>query len=724
MKHPCLFLVLICFSIIKAYSGVPADTLKERLISIPTAHSKLTLFRAADNRIYQLAYGRTDQEISIPANIAGREDEFLPPSGNGFIWEPAIQAFHADGNTSTDLVFVRQSVKAIDNNVSLTRIELKDSYYPFYVTICIKAYYNEDLIEQWAEISHKENGPVTLFRFASSSPVFHARNYWLSQFYGAYKKEFQMVEEKLTPGIKVLDSKLGVRAQQMRNPSFILSVNDSAREDSGDVYGGTLGWSGSFQLSFEMDNANRLRALCGINPFGSQYKLQPGKVFTTPSMYWTFSTEGKGQVSRNFHRWALKYGIRDGQKPRPVVVNNWEATGMKFDESTIVSLFDGAKQIGADLFLLDDGWFGNKYPRDTPKSGLGDWDANKVRLPQGLPYLAKEAQKRNVKFGIWLEPEMVNPLTELFENHPEWAIGEPHREPQLSRNQLVLDLTRPEAKEYVWNVIDKTFSQSSDISYTKWDCNRYVTQPGSTYLKPDEQSHLLIDYNFALYDIMGRMAKKYPNVMAMVCSGGGGRVDYGALKYFHSFWPSDNTDPVRRIYMQWGYSHFFPANTIASHVTNMGKRPLRFAINVAMSGALGVDMDIRKNTPEERNVLAAGIKLYKENLREIVQQGDLYRLESPYEGPRASLDYVAVDKSKAVLFIYQLKAGSPVVLKPRGLDPLRKYRIKEVNLPENESSKLAIDGKVLDGATLMRDGLIPTSKNEFDSMVIEFSTTN
>jgi len=239
-------------------------------------------------------------------------------------------------------------------------------------------------------------------------------------------------------------------------------------------------------------------------------------------------------------------------------------------------------------------------------------------------------------------------------------------------------------------------------------------------LKPDEQSHLLIDYNFALYDIMDRMAKKYPDVMAMVCSGGGGRVDYGSLKYFHSFWPSDNTDPVKRVFMQWGYSHFFPANTIASHVTNMGKRPLRFAINVAMSGAMGVDMDIRKKTPEERKVLAAGIKLYKESLRDIVQQGDLYRLESPYNGPRSSIDYVSVDRTKAVLFIYQLKDGTPVVLKPRGLDPKRTYRVKEVNLPEGVTSQLALDGKIMDGASLMRDGFTPTSNKELDSMVIEF----
>lgn len=720
MKRYWIYCLLFLLSTFQVLSAEVTDS-SSRVITITTAHSAITLYRAADERIYELGYGDKSQEISIPAKTPGREEEFFPSSGNGFIWEPALQAFHADGNTSTDLIYVNHSSKSLDSNVTLTRIELKDSHYPFFVALCFKCYKEEDLIEQWTEIAHQETSPVTLFRFASSSPVIHAKTYWVSQFYGNWAKEFNFVEEQLTPGIKVFDSKLGVRAQQMRNPSFILSLNGPAKENSGEVYGGTLGWSGSFQLSFEVDNANRLRSLNGINPFGSQYRLQPGKIFKTPSMFWTYSNQGKGQVSRNFHRWALKYGIRDGQKPRPVLVNNWEATGMNFDEPTIVSLFDGAKEVGADLFLLDDGWFANKYPRNNAKAGLGDWEVNKAKLPQGLPYLAKEAKKRGVGFGIWIEPEMVNPKTELYENHPDWAIGEPYREPLLSRNQLILDLTRPEVKEYVWKVIDQTFTSSPDITYTKWDCNRFVTQPGSTYLPPEEQSHLLIDYNFALYDIMDKMAKKYTNVMAMVCSGGGGRVDYGALKYFHSFWPSDNTDPVRRVFMQWGYSHFFPVNTIAAHVTNMGKRPLRFAINVAMSGAMGVDLDIRKMSVEDRRELSQGIKLYKERLRNVVQQGDLYRMESPYDGPRATLDYVTYDKSRAVLFIYQLKEGPSGVVKPMGLDPLRNYRVTEVNVPEGQKSGLSLNGTIKSGAELMRDGFVSTTQKEYDSMVIEFS---
>src|SRR5258708_2959625 len=320
-------------------------------------------------------------------------------------------------------------------------------------------------------------------------------------------------------------------------------------------------------MGFEVDWNNRLRAICGINPFGAVYELGSGKIFSSPAMVWTYSDRGKGQVSRNLHRWARRYGMRDGDKPRPVLLNNWEATFFDFNEQKIVSLFEGAKQLGAELFLLDDGWFGNKYPRNNDTAGLGDWQANAKKLPHGLSYLAAEANKRGIKFGLWLEPEMVNPSSELFEQHPDWVIRQSKRELLLGRNQAILDLTRPEVKEFTWRVIDDTLSSNPGIAYVKWDCNRYVTQPGSSYLSPAKQSHLLIDYQWALYDIMGRMAKKYPNVMAMLCAGGPGRTDYGALKYFHLFWPSDNTDPLQRIYIQWRFIHFFPPSALPSHIT-------------------------------------------------------------------------------------------------------------------------------------------------------------
>jgi alpha-galactosidase len=280
-------------------------------------------------------------------------------------------------------------------------------------------------------------------------------------------------------------------------------------------------------------------------------------------------------------------------------------------------------------------------------------------------------------------------------------------------------LSRPAVQKFVWNVVDKTLS-TPGIRYVKWDCNRYVTQPGSTYLPPEEQSELLIRYNFALYNVMSNMVAKFPNVMAMDCSGGSGRADYGAMKYFDSFWPSDDTDPRNRVFIQWGFSHFFPAGAIIAHVTHTGNRPLKFAIDVAMSGAMGFDMDVRKLSPADRKFITDVITLYKSQIRDVVEQGDLYRLESPYDHPRAALDFVSADRSRAVLFVYQLTnapAATPVKL--RGLDPRKKYLVREVNLPDDAKSQLAVDSQTIDGATLMRDGFAPPCRKDCDSAVIE-----
>jgi alpha-galactosidase len=695
-----------------------------RSIAIVTAHSSLALSTGSDGRLYQLHYGSSDFNVTVPRGGPGRELEFFPQYGDGlgesFIPRPALQVTHADGNMSTDLTCVKHSVEEVDPNITLTRIELQDPAYPFFVTLCLKSYHEEDMIEQWTEIRHEETGPVVLYRYASCAPLLQAREYWLTQFHGDYAHEAALAEEKLGPGLKVLDSHIGVRATRYCLPSFLLSLDGPAGEETGQAVGGSLEWSGSFEIAFEQDPKNHLRALCGINPLGEQYHLERGEVFKTPAMLWTWSGGGKGRVSRNFHRWALRYGIRDGGKPRPVLLNNWEATGMNFDENLIVSLFDGAKEIGADTFLLDDGWFGNAHPRNRDNAGLGDWQANTNKLPRGLSYLAGETQKRGVNFGIWIEPEMVNPSSDLFAKHPEWAVQEPHRKPDLSRNQLNLDLSRPAVRDFAWSVVDETLG-TPGVAYVKWDCNRFVTQPGSTYLPSDRQSDLLVDYNFALYDVMARMVKKYPQIMAMECSGGSGRADYGALKYFHSFWPSDNTDPRDRVKIQWSFSHFFPAAALAAHVTKMGNRPLKFALDVAMSGALGVDMDLRKLSPDQRNALAAGIALYKQKIRDLVEQGDLYRLESPYEKPRAALDYVSADRSRAVLFVYQLEDATAEPAKPRGLDPQTRYHISELNLPAGAKSQLAGDGQTVDGATLLREGLVPPCQKRFQSAVIELA---
>ncbi|HEY3931760.1 MAG TPA: alpha-galactosidase [Verrucomicrobiae bacterium] len=690
-----------------------SSSLFAQTFSLKTKSFAVNFQVGEDGRLYQIPIGAEDSNAKLQRN-----DESYPQAGDGYVWEPALQVIHADGNTSTDLKFENFTQTNETPDIELTQIQLRDPAYPLEVTIFFRAHRDEDLIEQWEEIRQQESAPIILERMASTSLLL-TTNVFLTHFFGDWAKEMlSPITEKITPGTKILDSKLGVRADQFQNPNFILSLNGNATETNGEVLAGSLAWSGSFQLAFD-DNNESVRALCGINPFASAYHLPPGEIFTTPKMIWVWSDHGLGDMSRKFHRWARDFGMRDGHKTRAVLLNNWEATGFDFDFNRIASLFEPAKELGVELFLLDDGWFGNKYPRVNDHAGLGDWQPNRSRLPNGLAPLAAAAVQDGLRFGIWMEPEMVNPNSELFHEHPDWVIAQPKRELELQRNQLVLDLTRPEVQQFEWKTIQSILGVPN-ITYAKWDCNRYLTQPGSSYLAPDRQSELWIDYVHALYALMDKMAKNFPDTEMMLCSGGGGRVDYGALKYFHEFWPSDNTDPAQRVPMQWDYSYFFPPMAIASHVTHWGNRPMHFACSVAMSARFGMDLDLTKLSAEDKAISAGAISAYKQ-IREVTQLGDLYRLENPHESFRGAENFVSPDKSRAVVFAFQLQDGENVPVRPQGLDPAKNYTIHEMN-PAPGRAAMEQEGKTFTGEELMRDGILPSSSKALEACVIELDS--
>ncbi len=666
-----------------------------------------------DGRLYQFPVGDVGRDRQLE-----RDAESYPQAGDGYVWEPALQLIHADGNTSTALRYAGMTHTNEPGDVELTKIQMRDSTYPIKVTLCFRTHVNDDLIEEWTEIQNLEPRAVTLERMASTSLLLDT-NVYLTHFFGDWAKEMlNPITEQITPGTKVLDSKLGVRADQFRNPFFVLSLNNHATETNGEVLAGGLEWAGSFQFAFD-NNGRGVRALCGINPFDSSYRLEPQETFTTPTMLWVWSGNGLGDMSRKFHRWARDFGMRDGHKSRTVLLNNWEATGFDFNFDRIAGLFAPAKQIGTELFLLDDGWFGNTYPRTNDTAGLGDWQPNRKRFPQGMAPLAAEANKQGLQFGIWMEPEMANPKSELFEKHPDWVIRQPGRELELQRHQLVLDLTRPAVQEFEWNTI-KSILGVPGVSYVKWDCNRYLTQPGSPYIARARQSELWIDYVRALYALMEKTAATFPNTEMMLCSGGGGRVDYGSLKYFHEFWPSDNTDPVMRVPMQWDYSYFFPATAMAGHVTHMGRRPMHFACSVAMSARFGMDLDLTKLSPEDKSVCAGAIAAYKK-IRDVTSTGDLYRLEDPHDRFRGALNFVSPDQSRAVVFVYQLQDGRNIAVHPQGLDAAKRYTINELNHAPGRAA-MEQQGKTFTGEELMRDGILPSSSKSLEACVIELSS--
>lgn len=679
---------------------------QEKQIVVETKNTSLIFTVSADQKLYQSYLGQKLINPDDQRLLQSTRREAYIGAGMGDLFEPAIRMVHSDGNPSLDLKYVTQQTTKDAEHVTTTAITLKDPQYPVTVILHFTAYYNEDVIKTWTDIRHQEKNPVTLTNYASSMLHFDASKYWLSQFDGDYMTEMRMKESQLTPGIKILDSKLGTRAQMYRSPSFFLSLNKLSDENTGELIAGTLAWSGNFQCSFEIDQQNSLRMITGMNPYASAYKLQAGRTFETPAFIFTYTKSGRGTATRNLHRWARNYGILDGNKPRLTLLNNWEATHMDFNQDVLVELFEGANQLGVDLFLLDDGWFGNKYPRDADKTALGDWQVDKKKLPSGIGYLVSEANKKHLQFGIWLEPEMVSPKSELYEKHPEWILKLPNRDESYSRNQLVLDLVNPKVQDFVYQTVDDLLTQNPGIAFVKWDCNRMLTNTYSPFLKAD-QGNLFIDYNRALYDILKRLREKHPHLPIMLCAGGGGRVDYGGLKYFTEFWPSDNTDGLERVFIQWGYLNFFPALTVSSHVTSMGKQSLKFRTDVAMMGKMGYDIRVKNLTPEELKFSNQAVKTYK-GISDVIWFGDLYRLVSPYEENRAVLMYANPDKSRAVLFNYLLNFRrkeymGKVLL--QGLDPMKSYQIKEINLLPDTKSTQPEDGKIYSGDYLMKVGL-------------------
>lgn len=691
-------LLLLC-SYISSYAQ------RNKQIIIQTQSTSLVLTVAKNGRLLQSYFGKRLQSAQDSLFTGGQE--MFITAGMETALEPAFRTVHTDGNPSLVLEYVSHETKQTDNNVTETIINLKDPVYPVTVALHFAAYSRENVLKTWSDIRHTEKSAIQLTDYASGMLHFKSEHYWLTQFHGDWAKEMGMEESELTHGIKVLDSKLGARANMYQSPVFFLSLDKPSTETAGDVMAGTLAWTGNFKFAFEIDQRDLLHVSAGMNPYASNYSLVPNETFTTPAFIYTLSSNGKGEASRNLHRWARNYGVLDGTKPRLTLLNNWEATRMDFDEKQLVTLFDGAVKIGVDLFLLDDGWFGNNFPRNDDKTGLGDWQENAKKLPHGLEYLVQQAKEKGTQFGIWVEPEMVNPKSDLYKQHPEWILKLPNREENYQRNQLILDLTNPQVQDFVYNTVVGMLDKNPGIAYIKWDCNRTMSNTYSPFLK-DKQSHLFIEYTRSLYKVLDKIRAKYPHLPVMLCSGGGGRTDYGALKYFTEFWPSDNTDGLERIFIQWGYSYFFPANTIAAHVTNWSKvQSLKFRTDVAMMGKLGYDIKVDGFTEKEVQFTKQAVATYK-RLSNVIWQGDLYRIISPYEENRAVLMYVDDVKKKAVLFNYNLNPRYKQILsnvKLQGLDPTKKYRIKEVNLFPDTKSVNPDDNKVLSGEYLMTIGL-------------------
>lgn len=713
-------------------SALQIEAAEHKVFRIATDQTDLILQVGDNGRLYQTYLGEkllNDEDVNrftwyqhsgSDGSISQRGWEVYSGSGNEEFFEPAIAITHNNGKTSSYLYYVSSSTQAVEGGMETT-INLRDDKYPIDVTLHYVAYPKENVIKTWSEIKHQEKKPIILNRYASTMLYFCNSAYYLTEFSSDWAKEAQMTSQQLQFGKKIVDTKLGSRAAMIAHPFFEVGLDQPVAENQGKVLMGTLGWTGNFRFTFEVDNAGNLRVIPSINPYASNYQLPANEVFTTPEFIFTLSYNGSSEGSRNLHEWARNYSLKDGKDSRLTLLNNWENTGFDFNQEILTDLMKEAKHLGVDMFLLDDGWFANKYPRNNDKAGLGDWEVNHSKLPGGIPALVDAAKETGVKFGIWIEPEMANPKSELFEKHPDWVIHDDNRTMYFYRNQLVLDLSNPAVQDYVYSIVENILKENPDISYFKWDCNSPITNIYSPYLK-DKQGNLYIDHVRGVYNVFKRVKEKYPNVSMMLCSGGGARCDYEALKYFTEFWCSDNTDPIERLYIQWGFSQFFPAKSMCAHVTSWNRNiSIKFRTDVASMCKLGFDLGLKELSSDELAYCQIAVNNWK-RLSSAIMDGDQYRLVSPYQSNHMAVNYVSKDRQKAVLFAYDIHPRFQEKLlnvKLQGLDPFKRYKVTEINLMPGQTSTLETDGKTFSGDYLMKVGLKTFSANYAQSHVIE-----
>ena len=658
------------------------------------------------------------EELGHLQTPVGGRMEVYPPYGMNTPAEAALAMRHADGNLSTALV-----CDGVERQGNVTIIRMKDTVYPVSVALCYKAYTDVDMIEAWTEITNNEKQTVTLTTFASAMLPIRRGDVWLSHFYGSWANEAQLVEEPLTPGQKVIVNKDGTRNSHTDHGEVMFSLDGRGRENSGEVIGAALCYSGNYRLKVTTDDTEYHYFFAGINEDNSEYHLKRGETFQTPPLALTFSDEGLSGVSRNFHKWGRKYKLMHGDKERKILLNSWEGVYFDINQQGMDQMMKDIASMGGELFVMDDGWFGDKYPRKTDNSSLGDWVVDRRKLPEGIEGLLRDAKKNGVKFGIWIEPEMANTTSELYEKHPEWIVKAPNREPVLGRGgtQVVLDLGNPKVQNFVFGVVDDLLTKYPEIDYIKWDANMAIMNHGSQCLPMQDQSHLYIEYHRGFEKVCKRIRAKYPDVTIQACASGGGRANWGVLPWFDEFWVSDNTDALQRIYMQWGTSYFFPAIAMASHIsatpnhTVFRTTAMKYRIDVAMSGRLGMEIQPKNMTDEEKALCRNAIKEYKQ-IRPIVQFGNIYRLVSPYDRKGlASMMYVDDRQEKAVWYWWKTESFQNEHL-PRvhmaGLNPNRMYKVHELN--RIDLKPLDCEGKSFSGAYLMNHGLDVPYRNEVD----------
>jgi alpha-galactosidase len=680
-----------------------------------------------------LAADRTFGHVETPAfagfaNRVGDPVAFeYPTTGSGDYRVPALTVELADGSGVLELAYVEHRVRAgkpgrppedglpatyveSDEEAETLEIVLADAPSGIVVELSYTVFGDRPVVARSARIRNEGAAAVRLTSVMSATLDLPDARWELVQLSGAWARESHLITSPLRPGRQSVGSDRGT-SSAMHNP-FIALQRASTTEAEGEVIGFSLVYSGNFIAEAEVDPFDTTRVRIGISPHTFSWTLEPGAQFGTPEAILVHSTTGLGGMSDALHglyRERLARGNwRDA--PRPVLINNWEATYFDFDEAKLLGIASSARDLGVELFVLDDGWFGE---RDSDDSSLGDWVVDRRKLPDGLEGLGAKVQTLGLSFGIWIEPEMVSQRSRLFEAHPDWVVGVPGRPRTESRQQLVLDLSRPEIVDHLYGALSEVLA-SAPISYVKWDMNRTITEPFSPSLPADRQGEFFHRYVLGVYDLYARLTAAFPDILFESCASGGGRFDPGMLAFAPQAWTSDDTDAIERLRIQWGTSLAYPLSSMGAHLSAVPNHqtgritPLATRAAVAFFGVFGYELDPTVLDPEERAAVAGQIAFYKEH-RELFQRGRFVRLRSPYEGDgnQTAWAVVAPDASRAVVGYY-LTLNRPVPaadrLRLRGLDPAATYRV--TGWPADDADALiGANAGLRGGDELMQVGL-------------------
>ncbi len=682
----------------------------EYMLDYPDVGFSGNIYEKADERGYSLD--------TMPLEYSG--------SGIGDFRVSALKIVHNNGAYAVDLRYAGYNIEqgkysipglpavyAKENEAQTLELYLKDTASNIMVTLRYGVIPKYDIITRSAVISNKGTTAVRLETALSMClDIPYGEWDWI-HFEGRHAMERMFERAPLFHGVQESSSARGTSSHQ-QNPSVILCSKD-ASETYGECYGAALMYSGSFKTQIEYDQVNQTRLVMGINPDLFSWNLETNEDFYTPEVILTYSENGFGQLSHNLHKIIRNNVCRGKYKKaqRPVLINNWEATYFDFNEDKLAEIAKKAAELGADMFVMDDGWFGK---RNDDTSGLGDWFVNENKLKGGLKPLVDKIRGMGLKFGIWFEPEMISEDSDLFREHPEWAIRIPDRNPMLGRCQLVLDMTRADVRDYLYSVVSAVLN-SADISYVKWDMNRSICDWYSKELTKENMGEMPHRYVLGLYELLERLTSDFPDVLFEGCSGGGGRFDAGMLYYCPQIWCSDDTDAYERTKIQYGTSFIYPISSVGSHVSAVPNHqtgrsmPIESRAVTAMAGSFGYELDLNTLSDNEKEAVKKQIVRFKD-YNDLIHNGDYYRLSNPMTDKFAVWQFVSEDKSEILVhgMIYKTEAN------------MLRYPIRLMGLAQDKSYRLEADGKVYTGRALMNGGiLLPRSWGDYYPIEMHFT---